>query len=95
MGVTRVVPGALRLEVREGRVEGALEDELRDLVVVAHVVVRSVRDDDVRPGLPHELDHEALLRRIGCVHLAVGEPERRVLGADDGGRASCLVDPDP
>ncbi len=50
---------------------------------------------DVRPGLPHELDDEALLPRVGRVHLAVGEPERRVLGADDGGGAPRLLEPDP
>ena len=51
------------LQQRQRRVEAALEDEPRHLVVVAHVVVRRVRDDQVRAVLADEVDdRRALLR---------------------------------
>src|SRR5437879_2159249 len=53
-----------RLEQRERRVEAAVEDELRDLVVVRHVVTRVVGDDQVGPGGAHEVDDEPALIRV-------------------------------
>src|SRR5581483_3488007 len=73
----------LRLVQRKGCVEAALEHELRCLVVVAHVVVRVVRDDQVGTGVAYEVDHGMPLLGVGGVDLGVANPERDVLGAAD------------
>ena len=74
--------------------EAAVEDELRDLVVVRHVVTRVVGDDQVGPGGAHEVDDEPALIRVRRVDLAVPDPESGVLGTADLGRPASLVAPD-
>jgi hypothetical protein len=84
---------ARRLEQRKAGQEARVEHELRDLVVVGHVIAGRVRDDHVGPRLAHEVDDEPTLLGIGRVHLAVGELERDVLRAGD--RSGLLGFPGP
>jgi len=59
--VTREWCGFAVSKSGRGRVKAALEDELRDLVVVAHVVMRVLGDDHVGPGVTDEVDDETSL----------------------------------
>ena len=89
-----VVVGTLALEQRQRRVEAAVEDELRRLVVVGHVVAGGVRDDQVGAHVAHEIDHRGALVVVACVDLSVGEAERDVGGAGQLGGAPRLAQPD-
>ena len=74
----RVVVGALGLEQRQRRVEAAVEDELRRLVVVGHVVAGGVRDDQIGAHLADEIDDGGALVVVARVDFSVGEAERDV-----------------
>ena len=83
VGLTGLVQG-------QRRVEAAVEDELRDLVVVTHVVALRVGQDQVRASVADEIDDRTLLRAVGSVDLTVAEAESRVLGPADLRRAASL-----
>ncbi len=75
--------GTLALEQRQRRVEAAVEDELRRLVVVGHVVAGGVRDDQIGAHVAHEIDDGRALVIVACVDFSVGEAERDMSGAHD------------